>query len=332
MNLRNVKVSVIMACFNSSAFLDESVNSVLNQTLGDLELILIDDCSTDNTFEIARRYQMQDDRVSVLSLQANSGPALARNAGIMAARGEWLGILDSDDIAMPTRIEEQIRLADSDKNLVMIGSGSISIHEKGHAIKEHKYPTGHKELVKRLVTMRVFPPHSSMIYRRDAVQGLASFNMRFSPAEDYDLWLRLSRAGKISSINKPLVKIRKHDAGISNWEGGMLQIRLGVAASICHFLRVHGYSDPSVTNDETRWVEFVTWIERRLVAEGVFEKYKAWADARSKYFAAKNSLTGAFSFVACLMQSGRAGALAWEKIFGFPLPQRLAQKWMATAC
>jgi len=322
------KVSVIMSCFNSSVFMEESVNSVLGQTLGDLELILINNCSSDNTLEIAKRYQLQDDRVSVLSLQVNSGPATARNAGIMVAKGEWLGILDSDDIAMPSRFKEQMKLAVSDKDLVMIGSDSISINEKGQVIKRHKYPTSHSDLTNRLLSMRAFPPHSSMMYRSAVVQRLAGFNKRLSSAEDYDLWLRLSDTGKISSICKSLVKIRKHDAGISHWEGGMLQIRLGVAASVCYFLRTYGYPDLSVTNDEAKWVEFVAWIEKRLIEEGVFEKSKARSVARSEYFATKNSLLGTFRFCTCLWQSGYASALAWEKFFGSSLSRRLAKEWM----
>jgi glycosyltransferase involved in cell wall biosynthesis len=246
----------------------------------------------------------------------------------MVARGEWLGILDSDDVAMPSRFEEQIKLAVSDKDLVMIGSNSISIYKAGHVIKKHKYPTSHNDLINRLLSMRAFPPHSSMMYRKDVVQRFDGFNIRFPLSEDYDLWLRLSDAGKITSIDKSLVKIRKHDANISNWERGMLQIRLGVAAYICHFLRTHGYPDPSVTNDEARWGEFVTWIEKHLIDEGVFEKSKAWADARCEYFAAENSLIGTFRFSTSLIQSGHASVLAWEMFFGSSLPRRLAREWM----
>ena len=138
------KVSVIMACHNASAFLDQAINSVLCQTLRDLELILIDDYSTDNTLEISKGYELQDNRITVISLPKNAGPAIARNAGIRAATGEWLGILDSDDVAVPERFEEQMRLADNRQDLVLIGSGSISIDKNGQKIKEHKYPTDHE--------------------------------------------------------------------------------------------------------------------------------------------------------------------------------------------
>jgi glycosyltransferase involved in cell wall biosynthesis len=317
-----------VACHNSSAYLDEAVNSVLGQTLGDLEVILIDDCSTDNTLEIAARYQAQDDRVSVISLPVNSGPATARNAGIRAARGEWLGILDSDDVAMPTRFEEQLRLARSDKGLVMLGSSSISINKHGHLLKEHKYPTDHQELVKRLYSLRAFLPHSSVVYRTAIVERLGSFNLKYKGSEDYDLWLRLSEVGKIGSINKPLVKIRKHDQNISNSEGGLLQPRYGSAASICHFLRIHGCLDPSTNSDEPTWQEFFTWVDRRLMEEGVFARHEAWADARAGYFSTANRLAGALRFGIRLLQSGHASALVWEKYFGSSLPQRLAREWM----
>lgn len=328
MNRQEIKVSVIMACHNSSAYLDEAVNSVLRQTLEDLELILIDDCSTDDTLEIAKRYQKQDERVSVLSLPINSGPAIARNTGFRAARGEWIGILDSDDVAMPSRFKEQMRLAESKKDLVMIGSNFISINENGNPILAYKYPTGHQELVKRLYSKRAFPPHSSMIYRRNVVDKLSGFNKRYVPSEDYDLWLRLSEVGKINSIDKTLVKIRKHKRNISNAEGGVLQTRLSNTASVCHYLRVHGASDPSVYPDENLWQEFIQWIERRMTEDGAFVRRQTWISARSEFFANKNRLCGAFRFSTRLLQSKHANTLLREKFFGSSLPQRLAQEWM----
>lgn len=332
MSLQGIKVTVIMACHNSSAYLDEAANSVLGQTLGGLELIFIDDCSTDGTGEITARYQAHDDRVSTISLPENSGPAAARNAGIRAARGDWLGILDSDDVAMPTRFEEQLRLANSDKGVVMVGSSSLSINEHGDVIKENKYPTKHNELVKRLCSLQGFLPHSSMLYRTDVVRKLASFNPRYARSQDYDLWLRLSEVGQIASIDKALVKIRKHEHNISNSEGGMLQIKYGNVASICHFLRIHGWPDPSSSNDETIWQEFITWVDRRIMEEGVFKRRQAWTNARAEYFASESRMAGAIRFGTRLLQSGHANSLIWEKLFGSSLPQLLAREWMKRSC
>jgi len=322
------KVSVIMACHNSSRYLDEAISSVLSQTLDDLELILIDDCSTDNTLAIAMRYQVDDDRIAVISMPKKTGPAAARNAGIRAAKGEWLGILDSDDVAMPTRFEEQMNLANSEQDLVLIASNTISIDKNGLEIKEHKYPIDHKALIRNLYTLQAFPSHSSMVYRRDVVENLIGFNSRYASAEDYDLWLRLSETGNFASLDKPLVKIRRHEQNISHLEGGKLGIRLGVVAVTCHFLRIHGYPDPLTSNDEKTWQKFVAWIDGRIVEEEYFERREAWTEARAEYFTEANQLSGAFRFATCLLQSGHAVSLILGKIFGSSLPKRLAQEWM----
>jgi glycosyltransferase involved in cell wall biosynthesis len=324
----NIKVSVIMACHNSSAYLEEAVRSVLCQTLRDLELILIDDCSTDATGDIARHFQAQDNRVSVLTLPAQSGAAAARNAGIQAARGSWLGILDSDDVAEPTRFEKQLDLAGRDKNLVAIGSSLISIDAKGSKINEHRYPTDHDNLVKRLYSMGAFLPHSSMIYRRDVINVLEPFNPRYVRSEDYDLWLRLSVVGKFASIDKPLVKIRRHERGISHSESGRRHIILANAGIICHFLRCQGFPDPSVLLDDVSWQCFVDWTERRLNEEGVFDRRSAWEYARSGFFSTESRPIGVFRFATRILLSGHAGAALVEKYTGSSVPKRLAQEWM----
>lgn len=321
-----------MACHNSSAFLREAINSALSQTLSNLELILIDDCSTDNTLEIAKSYSVQDDRVLVLSLSVNSGPATARNTGIQVARGEWLGILDSDDVSMPSRFEKQMKLADRDKDLVLIGSSSISMDASGHAIKEHKYPTRHKDLVKTLSSIGRFPPHSSMVYRRAVVEKLSGFNSRYVQSEDYDLCLRLSEIGRISSIDEPLVRIRKHEQNISNSEKGRVQARFGFTSLVCHFLRIYGIPDPSISKDETTWQELITWVDRRMIEEGVFERNKVWANARAGFLANENKMIGLLQFGTQLLRSGCANALIREKLFGSSLPQFLAQEWMKLSC
>lgn len=329
MNLSNIKVSVIMACHNSACYLDEAVQSVLGQTLSDLELILIDDASTDNTLDIANRYRLRDSRVLVLSQAINSGAAIARNQAINIARGEWIGILDSDDVAMPSRFEEQMKVAEKDSGIVIIGSNAISMDSTGQLIKEHKYPTTHKALMKRLTRSRAFPVHSSMVYLADAVKSLSGFNPLYVPSEDYDLWLRLSEIGKLTSIDKTLVKIRIHGQSVSRSQGATLQIRNGIAASVCYFLRHNGFSDPSANNEEKIWQDFDAWVYRRLHEEGIFEKYQTRSEVRAAYLATKRDFINLCLWGIRLLQSGHAGSIAWETFFGTTLARRLAHEWMA---
>ena len=318
-----------MPCYNSAAYLDEAIRSILCQTMDNLELIIVDDCSRDDSLVIARSYQVKDQRLSVITLEKNSGAAVARNTGLRVARGDWLGILDSDDIAMPQRFEEQLRVADHEKEVVLIGSNSETIDKIGNRIKMHKYPTAPKALVRRLVTIGAFPPHSSMLYRADVVKGVAGFNRRYTVAEDYDLWLRLSALGKIASVDNLLVKIRKHKRNISNSGQGMLQHKYAMAACTCHYLRQHNSPDPSTTEDETTWQEFLTWVEKRMTEEYVFQKRKAWADARELYFGAGSRIAGGVLCGMSLIQSWHLFSLLWEKHFGSSLPQMLAQEWIS---
>lgn len=325
---QDVLISVIMACHNSSRFLAEAVASVLSQTLGDFELIVVDDASTDQTLEVANRFRAHDRRISVLSLPERSGPAAARNAGIRVARGAWLGILDSDDIAVPTRFEEQIRVAENHDELVMIGTDSLSIDDASHELKANSYPTTHRGLVRRLERMGALPPHSSLIYKRQIVSQLSAFNPRYAQSEDYDLWLRLSEAGNLASVDKPLVKIRKHASNMSDVQGGTVQTRFGIMAAVCHFLRVNGFPDPSITNSEASWQEFVSWVDKRMAEEGVLERRDDWTSARANYLSAGTRVSGLIGFAGRLLRSRQAGVLLREKLFGFSLAKQLAHDWM----
>lgn len=106
-------VSVIMPVYNAEKYLAEAVDSVLSQTYRNLELIIIDDCSSDNSLEIARLYTKSDDRVRVIAGEKNQGVARVRNCGIQEARGEYIALLDSDDVWCKEKLERQVKLIES---------------------------------------------------------------------------------------------------------------------------------------------------------------------------------------------------------------------------
>ena len=319
----NVAVSVIMASYNSSLYIAEAIESILNQTFKAFELIIIDDCSSDNSLEIAKAYKERDGRIVIIALEKRSGPAIARNAGIAVAKGEWIAILDSDDIAMPTRLEEQMQLT-THANVVMISSDLMIIDAQGRKIQHCKYPTSHWRLSHRLYSKKAFPAHSSMLYRKSAVQKLLGFNSRFIRSQDCDLWLRLSEVGEIVSVNKILLKLRKHNDNISNSESGMLQTRFGYLAVICHFIRVDGYVSPSVNSDEVVWQDFVKWVDGRLQVDGVYKRRQIWMDFCRKLPGHDNSF---FSSLQTFLGSGEVTRLLWGKFFGSSLPYQMAQEW-----
>src|SRR4051794_38179328 len=99
------KISVITAAYNCSNHIERAVDSVRQQSIADWEMLIIDDASTDDTFEVAKRLAARDQRIKVWRQEVNSGPSAARNRGIEAARGEWITILDADDAFRPLRLE-----------------------------------------------------------------------------------------------------------------------------------------------------------------------------------------------------------------------------------
>ena len=322
------RLSVITASYNCAQYLREAVGSILNQTFSDFEMVIVDDCSSDGSFELAQKLAKEDARVWPLCMPQNSGPAATRNFGIQTARGEWLGILDGDDVAMPRRFEEQFKLIDQDPNLIMVSSNSVSINSDGDALRAHTYPTNHEDLVRNLHGRKAIPPHSSMVYRKDLVDAIGGFNVRFKRSQDYDLWLRLSELGRLASVPQPLVKMRKHSSNISNTEGGRMQYLYGCAAAVCHYLRAAKRPDPSVGVDEDYWIRFWTWLTGLPVVNDEFERRTAWSKSRERYWGCKSRSVGMFGLASDLLRSGHATALLWEKTFGSSLPKHLAQEWM----
>lgn len=326
---QNVRISIITCCYNAAQYLEEAINSILNQSFQNFELILIDDASLDNTLAICESYSQRDSRVKTISLPVNVGVAAARNAGIQIACGEWIAILDSDDVSMPDRLAEQIKVAESNRDIVLIGSNSVLIDKNGKHTKCYQYPTKNADLVRNLESIKKFPPHSSILYRKDAVRRALGFNTKFVQSEDWDLWLRLSKIGQLASVDKTLVKIRKHDNNISNSSDGMLQLTQGMMATICHFIRIRGFADPSDSGSIEDWQKFTGWVETQMQSRGIFEKRKFWIKNVMRYRAKNNRLLGLLDFMRAILTSGIGYRSIFDRLSGQKVARKLADKWIA---
>jgi len=321
------EVTVLMACYNASRWLHEAIESVLAQTFDNFEFILVDDGSMDETWKIIQSYRDRDERIVAIHKE-NTGLTDSLNVGILKSRGKWIARLDADDICAPTRLEAQVNFIDCHPEVVLLGTGYFEINEQCRIIKKHKYPSDHHKLVHHLEFSKPFFPHSSAFFSRKIVQDIGCYNPLFKKTQDADLWFRLMERGRIACLQNCLVKVRKHTGQISNSTMGTSQFVYLIAAAICHFLRIYGYPDPSRVGENEVWQEFLKWVETRIYQEAVFEKRKAWADARAEYFAMKNKLIGALFFLIRLLQSGHLCSLVREKILGTSLTQRLSWERM----
>lgn len=187
------KISVITPCYNASASLAKTIESVLAQTMTDYEMVLLDDGSTDDTAEIIASYH--DPRLRYV-YQENAGPSAARNHAVALARGEYIAFLDSDDIALPHRLASQAALLDAHPEITVVGSGYTWIDENDQPIHwRHSWES--RPDIGELRTWLFdcpFVPSATML-RRAAYEEAGGFDRDLHGGEDWNFWMRLYLGG-----------------------------------------------------------------------------------------------------------------------------------------
>jgi glycosyltransferase involved in cell wall biosynthesis len=199
-----VEVSVIIPSYNRRSMVREAVESVLAQTCSLFELIVIDDGSTDGTFEDLSR--IDDERVRVLQIE-NSGPAAARNRGVAIANAPLLAFLDSDDLWMPTKLEQQLAFMRANRDCMISQTNEIWIRN-GRRVnpgRRHQKRDG-DNFLDSLRTCLISP--SAVMIRTEIFRSLDGFDESMSAAEDYDLWLRILLHHPVGLLDQPLVTRR----------------------------------------------------------------------------------------------------------------------------
>jgi hypothetical protein len=218
-------VSVVIACFNYADCLPESVGSVLEQTLTDFELLIIDDGSTDDSLAVARRLAAGDDRVTVIA-QANAGqPAIPRNRAIARARGRYVVSLDADDRFGPTALERCAAELDADPR-----AGLAWAQEQDFGSSDRLHPHLDWSL-DRLKRFNYLP--SATMFRRAAWEAAGGYNTNVRGYEDWDLWLGIAEAGYTGRPARgALWYYRKHGGGVYNEsKGGDQRLKAQVVAN-----------------------------------------------------------------------------------------------------
>jgi glycosyltransferase involved in cell wall biosynthesis len=198
------KVSVIMAFYNVERFIEEAIQSVLNQSFTDFEFIIINDCSPDKSFEIAQKYAKKDSRIILINNEKNLGCAEARNVGLNIAKGEYVAIFDSDDVCMPDRLAVQVDYLEKNPDVFLVGGSFYYINEKGGVIDKVILDINSDST--RLKLPKENCIHNPTVMFRDLNYR---YRDKFVPAEDYDLWLRmLTDDKKMVVISNILIKYR----------------------------------------------------------------------------------------------------------------------------
>ena len=327
--MQSTEISVIMSCYNASRYLPEAIESILKQTHSDYEFIIVNDGSTDGTFDILGRYASEDDRIRVVNKE-NTGLADSLNCGLRVAQGEWIARQDADDISLPDRFVKQVAFLEGFPSVILVGSGCTLIDERGTPSGDYQYPTRHSLLVGQICGGESPFPHSSAMFHRQTAVRIGGYNPRFIRCQDVDLWLRFSRVAEIASLPVPLVQIRKHAAGISNHNSGSTSMIMGMAARMCHLLRSNRACDPSQRSDAV-WKEFLDWLFARMDKNRYCQLDREWSNIRQNCYAAVQSgdrLRGALELARGLLASGHVCRILRHKVSRSSLPSQLANEWI----
>lgn len=209
--------SIIMPLYNHAAFVEQAVRSVLAQSLGDWEMIVVNDGSTDGGEKIVQKFADGDGRIRLLH-QANAGCSAARNAALAAATGDWLTYLDSDDAWTPTALADFRAYIAAHRAAHFIYGYRHRLNEDGSVTELpgefQDRPTGPVELFQR-----IYISHLCVCYRRELLARAGGYDLRLTNGEDYDLYLRMSRLVPLEPLGKATGLRRRH-AGCASIASG----------------------------------------------------------------------------------------------------------------
>lgn len=208
-SIKKPLVSVITPAYNAEKFIERSVKSILRQTYSNIEYIILDDSSTDNTYKILKKLQQTDERIKLIKNRKNLYISANRNKGIKLATGKYILWQDADDYSYPYRIEKLVNFMESNPDVGICG-GYIESYKGGKVIDTRYYPLEDESLRKNIFK---FSPvaQPAAIVRAECFERLGNYNPLYAPAEDIDMSFRIGTEYKFANIPEVLIKYTEHE-------------------------------------------------------------------------------------------------------------------------
>lgn len=238
-------VSIVMPCHNDAEYLKDSISSVIAQTYQNWELLVVNDCSTDNSIEIVKSFN--DGRIKVFKNEKNSGAAFSRNVAIENAKGRYIAFLDSDDYWYPTKLEKQIEFMEENHYLF----SAHYYYEAQDDLTPKKIVKGPKKIGKGKMKRCAWIGCLSAMYNQEEL-GKFFVDPSLKKRNDYAMWLQITKKAPCYMLNEPLAIYRRNSSGISNvsirtklkWEKEMYRMYSTKSSFIAWYMafRVAGYT------------------------------------------------------------------------------------------
>ncbi len=202
-------VAVVLATHNQAAKLGRAMESVLSQSYQNLQLMVVDGGSTDNTKSIVEMF-LKDPRVKYLYQEKRGSNVFLMNYGISVSTAKYIAILDDDDFwANPDKITKQVEFLEAHPDHVLVGGGAIKTDETGKETVRYLMPETDEAIRQNLLTSSMFV-HISVMYKKDAWQKTGGYDKEFGGAADWDLWLKMGTVGKLHNIPEIFVSYTPH--------------------------------------------------------------------------------------------------------------------------
>jgi glycosyltransferase involved in cell wall biosynthesis len=247
-----------MGIYNGAEYLDRSVESVLSQESVDLELVLVDDESTDQTPTMLADYMRRDPRVRIIT-QAHAGLTMALIRGCAAARGELIARQDADDMSLPGRLEMQASELGKRPELALVSSWVEVIGPRDEVLYARTPSASEEDATRSLLDGLDGPVHGSVMFRRALYEEVGGYRAAFRYAQDSDLWRRLTQRGLLGCIRRVLYRSRVHDGAISA-SRATLQAEFDRLAQLCCAARLAG-------RDEEVFLGAAEELSARLISD-----------------------------------------------------------------
>ena len=212
-------VSVVMPLFNAEGTVKKAIESILNQTLKNFELVIVNDASKDKTLSLVRSYMQKDSRIKLINNKHNLKIATSLNIGVATASADTIARMDGDDTSHPERLRLQYLFLKKHPDVAIVGSNISIVDKKGKEVWKRVYPTNSKDSKKVMFKYSPFA-HPTVMFRKKVFEESGGYNPKMVPCEDIDLWFRIGAKYDFGNIPKTLLKYN-----LSDISGGQYDIR-----------------------------------------------------------------------------------------------------------
>lgn len=200
-------VSVVMPVHNGVPYLEKCIESVVSQKYEPLEIVIVDDASSDETPEILRKYAARDARIKIITVEKQPALGNVLNIGVKASHGKYIVRMDADDVMLPGRIEKQVEFMESHPEVMVCGGQIELIDGNGKKMRDRKYALDDARLKERMFLFSPFA-HPAVIIRRDALAKVGLYPENLKKVEDIKLWFLLAQVGGFANIPQNVLRYR----------------------------------------------------------------------------------------------------------------------------